>query len=266
MLCCPESRVTKTKSPEIKPRFPQANGQPRPVEDKTPFCERWKNHGACRQDQTFKLNSKIETTSVYILSSEMFPFMMSACMNACGWGKRVRPIVKEGMRNPEHNPFQGCVDEHFNCPKWARLGLCSTGNALGFMAHTCRESCGVCGFLSPLNNETQVRLQQALATTLVSFQEVGGASYTNIKDRNFDCGRYKNYCDIQEDCTAEDLTQGIDGTPRNVTDGGWGYEEEITDGCGITLINDRFAVSAGHCFKTYGGPTQLFSGGGITIR
>ena len=86
----------------------------------------------------------------------------------------------------------------------------------------------------------------------IIFQEVGGASYTNLKDSNFDCGRYKTYCEIQEDCTEEDLTQGVDGIRRNVTYEGWGSDNEETPGCSTTLINDRFAISAGHCFKDFG--------------
>ena len=95
MVCCPESRVTETKSPEIKPRFPVANGQPRPVEDRTLYCERWKNHGACRLDQIFILDSK--TQQQEIASVEMFMFMMSACMKTCDWGKRVRSMNREDM-------------------------------------------------------------------------------------------------------------------------------------------------------------------------
>ena len=91
MVCCPEARVTDTKSLEIKPRFPQANGQPRPVEDKTQFCERWKNHGACRLDQHFRLGED----PLGILSPDMFAFMMSACMETCGWGKKVKTIIRD---------------------------------------------------------------------------------------------------------------------------------------------------------------------------
>ena len=86
----------------------------------------------------------------------------------------------------------------------------------------------------------------------IIFQEVGGASYTNLKDSNFDCGRYKTYCEIQGDCTSEDLSQFRKGPPKNVTFGGWGYENVTTDGCSTTLINDRFAISAAHCYKDFG--------------
>ena len=45
----------------------------------------------------------------------------------------------------------GCYDEHERCQEWARAGLCALQGY--FMAHTCRESCGVCGFLAPDNKE-----------------------------------------------------------------------------------------------------------------
>ena len=44
---------------------------------------------------------------------------------------------------------EGCYDEHERCQEWARLGHCLQEGY--FMAHTCRESCGVCGFLSTSN-------------------------------------------------------------------------------------------------------------------
>ena len=110
-----------------------------------------------------------------------------------------------------------------------------------------------------------------LSFNTITLQEVNGASYTNIKDSNFDCGRYKTYCEIQEDCTEEFLTQGIDGKkPRDVSYEGWGNEIKETPGCSTTLINDRFAISAAHCFKSFGFPQDIKDGlreaRGITIR
>ena len=64
------------------------------------------------------------------------------------------------------------MDEHPRCEDWARLGQCV--NSPKFMTHSCRESCGVCGFLSPTNKEEQV---------------VSEKSYTNIKNADFECGR-----------------------------------------------------------------------------
>ena len=72
------------------------------------------------------------------------------------------------------NVAAGCHDEHPRCPEWARLGMCVIHGT--FMTHTCRESCGVCGFLSPNNKEEQV---------------VSEKSYTNIKNADFECGRYR---------------------------------------------------------------------------
>jgi ShK domain-like len=36
------------------------------------------------------------------------------------------------------NIFQGCVDEHVNCPDYARLGACSNSAYSLFMVHSCR--------------------------------------------------------------------------------------------------------------------------------
>ena len=55
-----------------------------------------------------------------------------------------------------HRKSQGCVDEHPRCPEWARAGHCVTYPNTKLMAVTCRESCGVCGFLSPFSREEQV--------------------------------------------------------------------------------------------------------------
>ena len=92
MVCCPASRVTNSTSPQIKPRYPQANGEPRPVEDRTPeHCQRWKNNGACRQDiDSHCLEEGCDlTVDQNVPTEELFPFMMSACMESCGWGKKV---------------------------------------------------------------------------------------------------------------------------------------------------------------------------------
>ena len=99
-------------------------------------------------------------------------------------------------------------------------------------------------------------------------QEVGGASYTNFKDGNFDCGRYKTYCEIQEDCTGNE--KQINKQPRNVTYGGWSYNDDKTAGCSTTLINDRFVISAAHCYEDFqsrvDSVTDMFQGRKITIR
>ena len=86
----------------------------------------------------------------------------------------------------DHNITQGCVDEHPRCEDWVSQGKCVKNPK--FMTHTCRESCGVCGFLSPTNKEDQV---------------VGEKSYTDIKKADFDCGRYKNLFDIEKNTPSK---------------------------------------------------------------
>ena len=48
MICCPPELVTE---PQLelrqKPRFPRPDGKPRPVEDKTELCGRWKENDGC---------------------------------------------------------------------------------------------------------------------------------------------------------------------------------------------------------------------------
>ena len=79
------------------------------------------------------------------------------------------------------------------CLVWAKKGGCSTNPK--FMTHTCRESCGVCGFLSPTNKEDQV---------------VGEKSYTDIKKADFECGVYKRLCEIEKDTTCTDSKTAAD--------------------------------------------------------
>ena len=124
MVCCPTSRVTNSTTPQIKPRYPQANGEPRPVEDRTPkHCRRWKNNGACRLDKDFS-GEEYDTLSVY--SVEMFPFMMSTCMKTCGWGERVMSVNIENMWISGQNVILGLC--------WWACQLSSMG-ALGSLHH-----------------------------------------------------------------------------------------------------------------------------------
>ena len=156
---------------ETQPRFPGPDGKARPVEDKSEMCGRWKENGGCA------LNSDgFNSTEFYYFNSSFpffeetspnrgfFNFMQMSCLATCGWAD-----------------MRGCVDEHPRCEEWAREGLCTTSPY--FMAHTCRESCGVCGFLSPFNTEDQ---------------EVAGASYSDYKKDNFKCGEFKDLCEIND--------------------------------------------------------------------
>ena len=104
------------------------------VEDKTDLCSKWKKAGACRLDTHFPIDAGLN--EIYADSKDMFDFMQKACPNTCGWTE------------------SGCHDEHPRCQVWSRLGHCVSSPT--FMAHTCRESCGVCGFLSPHNKVSRL--------------------------------------------------------------------------------------------------------------
>ena len=115
-------------------RFPDRSGEARRVEDKTKLCARWKRYGACSLDRHFNLTDDEKDPWNYpVYSKDMFDLMQKSCPDTCGWVE------------------SGCHDEHPRCEEWARLGLCNVNTNPSFMAHTCRESCGVCGFLSPHN-------------------------------------------------------------------------------------------------------------------
>ena len=113
------------------PRFPKPGRSkgPRSVEDKSDHCRQWKRAGACELDRDFLLVEDDPYSQVS--SRDIFDFMQKACPATCAWAP------------------SGCHDEHPRCEEWTRQGRCVTDHF--FMAHTCRESCGVCGFLSPEN-------------------------------------------------------------------------------------------------------------------
>eukprot|EP00091_Calanus_sinicus_P019522 TRINITY_DN4932_c0_g1_i5.p1 TRINITY_DN4932_c0_g1~~TRINITY_DN4932_c0_g1_i5.p1 ORF type:complete len:448 (+),score=93.77 TRINITY_DN4932_c0_g1_i5:138-1481(+) len=173
MICCPDDYVTSNAaSMEQAPRFPGRNGKARPVEDKSDQCRKWRANDGCSLDKDLVI-SQHDPGNGRVISKVLFDFMQGACSKTCGWTGR-----------------KGCIDEHERCQEWARKGMCIV-NPL-FMTHTCRESCGVCGFLSPNNKEDQV---------------VDGLSYSDFTKSNFDCGRYKPLCEINnEDCSKEEET------------------------------------------------------------
>ena len=133
------------------------------------------------------------------------------------------------------------MDEHPRCEDWARLGQCV--HSPKFMTHSCRESCGVCGFLSPDNKEEQV---------------VGEKSYTDINKEDFECGQYKRLCEIEDTActdtqTAANLSNKMQErrSKRQATEKEDGKGEfsifsynkgSVSSGghfCGATIISDR---------------------------
>ena len=128
-VCCPPENITQPQIEAQSARFPQS-GRPRRVENKSELCSRWRKNGGCRLDKHFFITEEEEELTK-VLSGDMFDFMQRSCAKTCGWVE------------------SGCHDEHPRCEDWARRGMCVT--TAMFMAHTCRESCGVCGFLAPEN-------------------------------------------------------------------------------------------------------------------
>merc|ERR1712038_353818 len=170
-VCCPPENVTQPQIEAQPARFPKA-GRPRRVEDKTELCSKWRRNEGCRLDKRFLISDEERSSSFGEVSSrDMFDFMQRSCARTCGWVE------------------SGCHDEHPRCEDWARRGMCVTSGM--FMAHTCRESCGVCGLLAPENKDIQTR---------------AGRSYTDFTLNNFDCGRYK---------PLEEVNNIIDETEEN---------------------------------------------------
>ena len=130
-VCCPPENITQPQIEAQPARFPQS-GRPRRVEDKSELCSKWRRNEACRLDKHFFISDEDDDLSFgEVYSRDMFDFMQRSCAKTCGWVE------------------SGCHDEHPRCEEWARRGMCVTSGM--FMAHTCRESCGVCGFLAPEN-------------------------------------------------------------------------------------------------------------------
>ena len=108
------------------------------------------------------------------------------------------------------------------------------------MSHTCRESCGVCGFLSSYNNEEQL---------------VGDISYSDYKSDKFKCGDYKLLCEInnescegkrwrvpeeeevEEEEEEEEINQNVVDDEDHFAD--YNAEEKDQYYCGATIVSDR---------------------------
>ena len=111
---------------------------------------KWRAIDGCRLYKDLVISNH-DPVNGQVSSKVLFNFMQGAFIKTCGWTGR-----------------KGCIDEHARCQEWARKGICII-NPL-FMTH--RESCGVCGFLSPSNKEDQV---------------VDWLSYSDFSKTTFDC-------------------------------------------------------------------------------
>ena len=222
MICCPEEQVLpKARDTLQAPRYPvSGSSEARECEDRHELCGKWRDNGACRLDQEYTL-SKVDVFNSQVSSKQLFDFMQLACQATCGWcGDK------------------GCVDEHPRCASWARTGMCVVSPF--FMAQTCRESCGLCGFLSLTNKEEQV---------------VAGKSYTDFDKDNFDCGRYKPLCEIEGGQCPSRRRATKSRAKRSSRDKEFWPEYPLINPedptkffCGATTINDHWVLAAAHCY------------------
>jgi len=243
-VCCPDTFINRT-APLVSqpPRFPAIEGGARECQDKHQLCGHWKNNGACDLDRTYYIAG--DDPNGEIDSKRMFDFTNSACLSTC-----------------DRCGDKGCVDEHPLCVSWAKAGMCIVNPLV--MAHTCRESCGVCGFLSPDNTEEQ---------------RLGGDSYTDFTSSDFDCGRFKLLTEVnpegfgeteetetEEESTASDFDLRIDESDdfffssQGLPPLNEGDKPDVF--CGATVVSDRWVVAAAHCYDELGsgvssGPRQV---------
>lgn len=231
-VCCRTQRDIKTTF--VYPIVPGYD-----CEDKTEMCKVWAENGACNtggkgfvfMEQVLKpifhqIPSYPQLVRNIFTNIEMWDFMMSACPKSCGFCGN-----------------KGCRNEHESCSIWAKHGYCITNPF--FMVHTCRESCGVCGFFSSENQQSQT----------VHTQDI--KDYSNFGNQNFDCGRF-------ESIDHKRFKRGSDGKFQShlFSEGSlFSFSKETTQSislsnitdyyCSTTLISDKIAISAAHCFDEF---------------
>ena len=84
LVCCPEQLVTQTPAPPQPPRFPLADGSPRPVEDKHELCPFWRGNGGCDLDRDI-IFAEEDPRNAVVRSQDLFDFMQLSCPATCGW-------------------------------------------------------------------------------------------------------------------------------------------------------------------------------------
>jgi len=201
-ICCPNDQVQEAVSTVQPPRFP-VDGSARPCEDKHSMCSTWASNGACKLDRHHQISDF--DNNGFVKSDVMFNFMQTACQQSCGWCRD-----------------RGCVDDHPGCVGWSKQGMCIASPF--FMGLLCRESCGVCGFLSTDSKENQ---------------QIDGKSYTDISKEDFECGKLAEL----------KLLKPSSPTSSDTPSGDSASEGDIY--CTATIVADKWMVSASHCFDDF---------------